>query len=237
MPLEPLLSLVNNQLVDEFPNPLTALAEPDGLLAAGGDLTNASLLEAYGKGIFPWYSDGQPILWWCPSERSILHPGEVKLSRSLKKTMRRGHLQVTIDSYFPEVIRACAAPRATQTDTWITRAMHDAYIRLHHNGHAHSIECSQNGELVGGLYGVTVGRAFFGESMFSRVSDASKVALITLSNHLLEWGYELIDCQIHNPHLASMGAQLIPRREFVEVLQQITARFPSTDAWKPQGNL
>jgi len=115
--------------------------------------------------------------------------------------------------------------------------MHDAYIRLHHNGHAHSIECSQNGELVGGLYGVTVGRAFFGESMFSRVSDASKVALITLSNHLLEWGYELIDCQIHNPHLASMGAQLIPRREFVEVLQQITARFPSTDAWKPQGNL
>jgi leucyl/phenylalanyl-tRNA---protein transferase len=237
MPLEPLLSLVNNQLVDEFPNPLTALAEPDGLLAAGGDLTNASLLEAYGKGIFPWYSDGQPILWWCPSERSILHPGEVKLSRSLKKTMRRGHLQVTIDSYFSEVIRACAAPRATQTDTWITRAMHDAYIRLHHNGHAHSIECSQNGELVGGLYGVTVGRAFFGESMFSRVSDASKVALITLSNHLLEWGYELIDCQIHNPHLASMGAQLIPRREFVEVLQQITARFPSTDAWKPQGNL
>lgn len=237
MPLEPLLSLVNNQLVDEFPNPLTALAEPDGLLAAGGDLTNATLLEAYGKGIFPWYSDGQPILWWCPSERSILHPGEVKLSRSLKKTMRRGHLQVTIDSYFPGVIRACAAPRATQTDTWITRAMHDAYIRLHHNGHAHSIECSQNGELVGGLYGVTVGRAFFGESMFSRVSDASKVALITLSNHLLEWGYELIDCQIHNPHLASMGAQLIPRREFVEVLQQITARFPSTDAWKPQGNL
>ena len=237
MPLEPLLSLVNNQLVDEFPNPLTALAEPDGLLAAGGDLTNATLLEAYGKGIFPWYSDGQPILWWCPSERSVLHPGQVKLSRSLKKTMRRGHLQVTIDAYFPEVIRACAAPRATQTDTWITRAMHDAYIRLHHNGHAHSIECSQNGELVGGLYGVTVGRAFFGESMFSRVSDASKVALITLSNHLLEWGYELIDCQIHNPHLASMGAQLIPRREFVEVLQQITARFPSNDAWKPQGNL
>ena len=163
--------------------------------------------------------------------RSILRPGHVKISRSMRKTLRQHRFEITIDTRFEEVVNSCAAPRATQVDTWITPAMRDAYTRLHRNGHAHSVECSLEGQLVGGLYGVTVGCAFFGESMFSRANDASKIALITLSEQLKRWGYEIIDCQIHNPHLASMGAMEIPRREFLQILSQSTRLAPAKQAW------
>lgn len=228
---DPLLSLISNELVDEFPNPLEALAEPDGLLAAGGNLAVATLLDAYGRGIFPWFSEGQPILWWCPSMRSVIRPGQVKISRSLKKTLRRHTMTISVDQDFEGVLINCAAPRATQADTWITPAMREAYVNLHNAGHAHSVECKLNGTLVGGLYGVTVGSAFFGESMFSRENDASKIALVALSSALQRWGYELIDCQIQNPHLASMGANEIPRSEFLSLLRPLIDQSPTSDAW------
>ena len=236
MPREPLLSLISNQLIDQFPDPLDALAEPDGLLAAGGDLLASTLLDAYARGIFPWYSEGQPILWWCPSMRSVIKPGAVKISRSMKKTLRRHEMEVSIDRQFEHVIKSCAAPRTAHTNiepgTWITADMRDAYIELHNNGHAHSVECHLNGELVGGLYGVAIGRVFFGESMFSKENDASKIALIKLSEQLHAWNYQLIDCQIHNPHLASMGATEISRREFLNVLTPLVSRQPADTSWQ-----
>lgn len=206
--------------------------EPDGLLAAGGDLDRATLMRAYARGIFPWYSTGQPILWWCPAERSVITPGEIKISRSLKKTIKRGNLEIKIDHNFPAVINACAAPRAQQSGTWITAEMQHAYIELHQHGEAHSVECYRDRELVGGLYGIAIGQAFFGESMFSRVNDASKVALVALSDYLQHWGYRLIDCQIHNPHLASMGARQIPRSEFLECLASVIDKTPLEHAWQ-----
>ncbi|MGR8950570.1 MAG: leucyl/phenylalanyl-tRNA--protein transferase [Gammaproteobacteria bacterium] len=230
--MEPLLSLINNQLVDEFPDPITALDEPDGLLAAGGDLQTESLLDAYRRGIFPWYSEGQPILWWCPAERSVIYPGQVNISRSLGKTLRRNTFEVSFDTNFVRVVDSCAAPRSKQAGTWITPEMRDAYIRLHAAGYAHSIECYIEGELVGGLYGVSIGAVFFGESMFTRVSDASKVALVSLSDFLRQWGYELIDCQIHNPHLATMGAELINRTDFLRMIRALTIRSPLKSAWE-----
>ena len=230
--MQPLLALTNNRLVDDFPDPNTALSEPDGLLAAGGDLSQNFLINAYRRGIFPWYSDGQPILWWCPSHRSVITPGKVKVSRSLNKTLKRRIFEVKFDKNFADVIEACAAPRAQQSDTWITNEMKRAYIQLHRNGYAHSVECYANEELAGGLYGVALGRVFFGESMFSRVSDASKVALVSLSESLRDWGYELIDCQIHNPHLASMGASLVPRAEFLDRIAPLVDNYPKDSAWQ-----
>ena len=230
--MQALLSLINNQIVQDFPAPETALAEPDGLLAAGGELNRATLLRAYERGIFPWYSAGQPILWWCPAERSVIMPGEVKISRSLKKTIKRGYFELKFDHNFPAVISACAAPRAQQAGTWITAEMQHAYIELHRHGDAHSIECYRDEKLVGGLYGIAIGQAFFGESMFSRVNDASKVALVALSDHLQHWGYQLIDCQIHNPHLASMGATQIPRSRFLESLAAVINKPPLEHAWQ-----
>lgn len=229
--MQPLLCLVTNQLVDEFPDPATALDDPDGLLAAGGDLNSQSLISAYRRGIFPWYSQGQPILWWCPGQRSVLTPGAVKVSRSLRKSLRPDRFDVRIDTNFSAVIDACAAPRSNQSDTWITPEMRTAYINLHRSGYAHSVECYAAGDLVGGLYGVAIGTIFFGESMFSRVSDASKVALVSLSNFLQHWGYGLIDCQIHNDHLASMGARLITRRDFLEKTHELIAIQPAEIAW------
>lgn len=227
----PLYWVQAKRLADEFPDTAEALVEPDGLLAAGGDLTPERLLIAYRSGIFPWFSDGQPILWWAPDPRSVLYPDDLKISRSLRKTLKRESFVVTIDRAFDAVIRGCAAPRGGHAGTWITASMIDAYETLHRHGYAHSVECWTNGELVGGLYGVAIGRVFFGESMFSRVSDASKIAMVNLSRRLSQWDYRLIDCQLHNPHLTSLGAVTIPREDFNSMLAALCAVDASADAW------
>jgi len=201
---------------DAFPELCFALSEPNGLLAAGGDLEPQRLLVAYRRGIFPWFSEGQPVLWWSPDPRAVLLPQEIKVSRSLRKTLRRGIFQITQDTAFGDVIRGCASPRPNDMGTWITEEMVEAYCRLHSMGYAHSVECWHEGELVGGLYGVALGQVFFGESMFSRMSDASKVALVRLR----ELGFELIDCQVPNDHLASLGAREIPREDFTRLLDR-----------------
>lgn len=202
-----------------FPDPSLALREPNGLLAFGGDLTPPRLLAAYQRGIFPWFQAGQPILWWAPDPRAVLVPSAIHLSRSLRKTLRQQRFQVTFDTAFAEVVHGCALPSADRPDTWITPAMLQAYAQLHELGYAHSVECWQEGELAGGLYGVALGRIFFGESMFSRRSDASKVALAHLCEQLVAWGFELIDCQVGNSHTFSMGAREIRRDEFMALLE------------------
>ncbi len=202
-----------------FPPVEHALRDPDGLLAIGGDLTPQRLLRAYRAGIFPWYSEGQPILWWSPDPRMVLLPGALHVSRSLCKTLRRQRFRLSMDQAFEEVITACAAPRRDDAGTWITDEMRIAYCRLHQRGHAHSVEAWQAGELVGGLYGVALGGVFFGESMFSRVSDASKVAFVHLVRQLERWGFGLVDCQVHTGHLARLGARPIPRTEFMQRLR------------------
>ena len=203
-----------------FPGPSAALTEPDGLLAVGGNLRPRTLLNAYREGIFPWYEEGQPILWWSPSHRSILRPGDLHISRSLDKTIRQGKFRITTDQRFESVIENCAAPRAKSHGTWITPEMQYAYIQLHQLNHAHSLEVWLGDELVGGLYGIAVGGVFCGESMFSNVPDASKIALVALSGTLFSEGFELIDCQLPNPHLENMGAVEIPRSEFLKKLYQ-----------------
>ncbi len=213
-----------------FPDVNLALREPDGLLAVGGDLTPERILAGYRRGIFPWYSDDQPILWWSPDPRSVLFPARFKVSKSLRKTLRRKRFRVTMDQAFEEVIRACAAPRRGSSGTWITREMAAAYTVLHHMGHAHSVECWLDGQLAGGIYGVAIGRIFFGESMFSRESDASKVAFAFLARQLSAWNFALIDCQVHSTHLVSLGAQQMPRAEFI---RQLNAWCPV----EPQGHL
>jgi leucyl/phenylalanyl-tRNA--protein transferase len=198
-----------------FPDP--ELAEPDGLLAVGGDLSTDRLLLAYQNGIFPWYSDETPILWYSPHERFVLYPDELKISKSMNRVLRSNKFTVTIDQCFDKVISACSAiDREGQDGTWITGAMKAAYIKLHQLRYAHSIEVWQHDDLVGGLYGVQIGAVFCGESMFSLVSNASKVALV----HLCKSGeYRLIDCQVHTAHLESMGARMISRREYLAALQ------------------
>lgn len=193
--------------------------EPNGLLAAGGDLSPPRLLAAYRLGIFPWYEEGQPILWWSPHPRTVLFPADIHVSRSLHKTLRRQELRVTLDQCFEKVIRACAGPRRDAHGTWITEEMIEAYCQLHRLGYAHSVEVWQQGRLSGGLYGVALGRAFFGESMFSLVSNASKVALVHLAGQLREWDFGFIDCQVESPHLLSMGATSITRHEFQNLLR------------------
>jgi leucyl/phenylalanyl-tRNA--protein transferase len=204
---------LDNRLV--FPNP--ELAEPDGLLAVGGDLSAGRLLLAYQHGVFPWYSDDTPILWYSPHERFVLYPQDVKISKSMKQVMRSGKFTFTVNQAFDEVITACSqVPREGQDGTWITSDMKAAYIGLHKLGHAHSYEVWQNEQLVGGLYGIHAGKVFCGESMFSRVSNASKAALISLCQSNL---YTLIDCQMHTEHLESMGAQFISRHQYLDILQ------------------
>lgn len=201
-----------------FPSP--DLADEDGLLAVGGDLSPQRLVLAYAQGIFPWYSDGSPILWWSPDPRLILIPGEIQVSRSLRRTMKRGIYRVTLDTAFREVIRACAkVHRKKQRGTWITKEMIEAYTRLHELGIAHSIESWQEGELAGGLYGVALGGAFFGESMFCKRDDASKVALVHLVRCLIEWNFTLLDCQVTTEHLLRFGAREMARREFLNQLE------------------
>jgi leucyl/phenylalanyl-tRNA--protein transferase len=201
-----------------FPPLQYALREPDGLLAIGGDLTPGRLLRAYRQGIFPWYSAGQPILWWSPDPRAVLFPHQVHLGRSLRKTLRKAPCRISLDQSFDQVIASCAGPRPGADGTWITPEMRAAYGELHRLGHAHSVEAWQEGRLVGGLYGIAIGRAFFGESMFSQVPDASKIAFAHLVRQLETWGFELIDCQMQTGHLARFGARPIPREKFVRHL-------------------
>lgn len=208
---------------DPFPPVDQALAEPNGLLAAGADLSPQRLLDAYRRGIFPWFNAGEPILWWSPDPRMVLFPNEFVPSRSLRKRLRRGDYEIRVDSAFTEVMKACAAPRPGQRGTWITPSMLEAYTRLYRLGYAHSVETWIAGELVGGLYGVAIGRVFFGESMFYRVPDASKIAFAHLVAQLRAWGYGLIDCQVSTRHLASLGAREIPRKEFISRLDELTA--------------
>lgn len=205
-----------NEYNIRFPDP--SLAEPDGLLAIGGDLRSERLIEAYRTGIFPWYNDETPILWYSPHDRFVLFPNELKVSKSLAKVIRSRRFSITHNRAFPEVISACAAqPRRGQVGTWITSDMQQAYISLHRLGHAHSVEVWYEGKLAGGLYGVAVGRVFCGESMFSRISDASKVALYWLCR---SERYDLIDCQVYTNHLASLGARLIARKEYLRHLSE-----------------
>lgn len=202
----------------QFPDPGYALDEPNGLLAVGGDLSPARLLNAYRQGIFPWYSDGQPILWWSPNPRAVLIPDQFRIARSLRKSLRKSPFRVTFDTAFAEVIEACSEPRSNATGTWITDEMKQAYVRLHRIGFAHSVECWEDNIMVGGLYGVSLGKVFFGESMFTRRTDASKIGFAHLVEQLKEWGFGLIDCQVHSEHLTSLGAEDIPREEFLRLL-------------------
>ena len=207
-----------------FPPVKQALTQPNGLLAVGGDLSSARLLAAYQRGIFPWYSPGDPILWWSPDPRMVLFPAEFICSHSLKKTLRKGHYQLRTDSAFEQVMRACAAPRHGHEGTWIVEDMIAAYGDLHRQGHAHSVEVWMDDKLAGGLYGVAIGAMFYGESMFSRRTDASKIALAHLAAQWLRWhgAHSLIDCQMHTPHLASLGARSISRGEFVKRIDMLT---------------
>ena len=215
---------------DAFPPVERALREPDGLLAAGGDLSPARLLAAYRRGIFPWFSSGQPILWWSPDPRAVLLPAQLRVSRSLAKSIRNKGFETRIDSAFAEVISACGSGELRPGGTWLSPQMRSAYLRLHSMSYAHSIETWREGELVGGLYGVALGQVFFGESMFSTERDASKVALARLCTELETRDFRLIDCQIATPHLLSLGAQLIPRTEFSELLAQY-ASVTEPQAW------
>jgi leucyl/phenylalanyl-tRNA--protein transferase len=205
----------------DFPDVSLSLTDPDGLLAIGGDLSLTRLLSAYQSGIFPWYSDGQPILWWSPDPRFILLPEHLKVSRSLRKTIRKQKFLITINKAFNSVIQACSrTARPGQDGTWITDAMYHAYVELHKAGYAHSVEAWHNQQLVGGLYGVAIGRVFFGESMFSQQTDASKVAFTCFVKHIQKLGFQLIDCQIYTSHLQSLGAQSISRLQFTQLLQE-----------------
>ncbi len=209
-----------------------ALDEPNGLLAAHGDLSPPTLLAAYRAGVFPWYSAGQPILWWSPDPRAVLYPARFHVSRSLARTLRRGHFCVTADREFAAVMRACAMPRHADDGTWITDDMFAAYTALHALGHAHSFECWHGDKLAGGLYGVAIGRVFYGESMFSRMSDASKVALAAACRWLANWGYALFDCQVASGHLGTLGAVVLPRAQFAAALSTLCAQEPSESAWR-----
>jgi len=220
-----------------FPPVTKALDEPNGLLAAGGSLEPHWLLASYQHGIFPWFSEGEPILWWSPDPRMILRPGRIKVSRSLRKTLRQGRFDVRIDTDFAAVIHACGQSRANTAGTWITDDMERAYCRLHELGFAHSVESWLDGQLVGGLYGVALDRAFFGESMFSTATDASKVALVHLGQWLEPRGFGVIDCQMTTAHLRSMGGVEIPRAQFVEELKRLVSSTPAPQHWcRPDGN-
>lgn len=207
---------------ESLPDPACALTEPNGLLAAGGSLRPDWLLASYRRGIFPWFESGQPILWWSPDPRTVLYPGQLRVTRSLRRRLRRREFDVTADRDFAGVIRACAEPRRYADSTWITEDMIEAYSELHRRGSAHSFEAWAGAELVGGLYGITIGRVFFGESMFARVTDASKVAFWHAIRFLSACGIELIDCQLPSGHLTSLGATSLPRKEFLALLARLT---------------
>jgi leucyl/phenylalanyl-tRNA--protein transferase len=224
---------------DPFPPVESALRDPNGLLAAGADLSPRRLIDAYRRGIFPWFGDEDPLLWWSPDPRMVLMVEELHVSRSLRKTLRSGRFQVTADRAFSAVMQGCAEPRADAEGTWITTEMRAAYARLAALGYAHSIETWQGDALVGGLYGVAIGRVFFGESMFARVSDASKVAFATLVEQLRRWEFRMIDCQMPTAHLASFGAREIPRDEFLAEVDRAARQpsIPSPWTFEPVGTI
>ena len=214
----------------KFPPLHKALREPNGLLAAGGDLSAERLVAAYRHGCFPWYQDGQPLLWWSPDPRTVLLPNNLHISRSLRKVLRSNQFSVTFDRNFAEIIRACSEPRKDEDGTWITTDIQAAYFELHTQGHAHSVEVWHQDKIVGGLYGIAIGQLFFGESMFSKMSNASKVGFVTLVNALKAAGFVLIDCQMPTAHLLSLGAASIARAEFSEYLTRYLDS-PNTMQW------
>jgi len=216
---------------DAFPPVDRALREPDGLLAAGGDLSPARLIAAYQRGIFPWYSHGQPILWWCPDPRAVLFPQDFNTSRSLTKTIRNKGFETRLDTSFDSVINKCGSAEIRPGGTWLSPEMQAAYESMHSLGYAHSVETWHEGRLVGGLYGVAIGRVFFGESMFSLERDASKVALRRLCDELVARDFHMIDCQMATPHLLTLGAQLIPRAQFISQLTEHTVRNDQPGSW------
>ncbi len=220
---------------DPFPEVARALRDPNGLLAAGADLRVPRLLDAYRRGIFPWYSGDPPILWWSPDPRMVLFTGEFRISRSLHKSLRKRHFEIRTDHALERVIDACAAPRAHQDGTWIDQDMKAAYLELFRQGYAHSVECWRDDELVGGLYGVAIGRMFFGESMFMREADASKVALAALVRQLIEWDFPLIDCQMETAHLASLGARRLSREDFIRRVAELVHCPPVVSPWRFDG--
>jgi len=221
-----------------FPPTDSALDEPNGLLAVGGDLSEERLLSAYRQGIFPWFSDGEPILWWTPSPRMVLFPEKLHISRSLRKTLRQRGFQITINRCFPEVIQACAEPRSKvdkeeERGTWITNDIKGAYIHLHQNGYAHSFEVWREQQLVGGLYGVAIGQIFFGESMFSRTTNGSKIAFVYMAQLLKKWHYELIDCQVYSDHLSTLGVKEIEKSKFETIIKESVGKETLLSNWKP----
>jgi len=218
-----------------FPPVSRALREPNGLLAAGGALTPKWLLAAYQRGIFPWFNDGEPILWWSPDPRMVVFPNEVRITRSLRKTLKKGDYEVRLDYNFPAVIRACAAAREASVGTWITPTIEAAYIRMHELGYAHSVETWMDGELAGGLYGMALGHAFFGESMFALRTDASKIAFAHLARYLEQRNFRVLDCQMTTSHLASLGGREIPREFFVKMLDALTREGPPPAPWPRDG--
>jgi len=220
-----------------FPPVSKALKSPNGLLCAGGDLLPARIVDAYRHGIFPWYSEGDPILWWSPDPRMVLFPDELNVSRSLKKTLARELYETRVDTAFRDVIEACAAPRDGQSGTWIVPEMVEAYVLLHELGFAHSVESWHEGRLVGGLYGMALGKVFFGESMFARAPDASKVALVRLVERLRAADFRVIDCQQATAHLASLGAREIPRKAFAQLVQESIQYPPTGQRWPPATTL
>lgn len=222
---------------DDFPPVESALQDPNGLLAAGGDLSVARLLTAYSRGIFPWFEEGQPVLWWSPDPRMVLRPGEMRLSRSLTRLLRKNRYKVTMDRAFREVVYNCAVARRKSKGTWITIEMQKAYARLHQAGFAHSVEVWLEGQLVGGLYGVSLGAVFFGESMFSSRSNTSKLALAYLTRQLHLWNFKLLDCQVSSAHLVSLGAVEISRSAFVRELDNYVQIAGSSSKWQMQSDL
>jgi leucyl/phenylalanyl-tRNA--protein transferase len=222
---------------DPFPPVEHALRDPNGLLAAGADLSTPRLLDAYRRGIFPWFSEDDPLLWWSPDPRMVLFVDELHVARSLRRVLRSGRFVVSFDRAFADVMAGCAEPRRDEPGTWITDDMVEAYTTLARLGYAHSVETWADGRLVGGLYGVAIGRMFYGESMFSRQSDASKVALATLVRQLGRWEFEMIDCQMSTDHLASLGAREVPRAEFVSGLRQLVSRPQVPSPWAPDPDL
>ncbi len=216
---------------DDFPPLEDALTEPNGLLAMGGDLSPQRLLTAYARGIFPWFEDGQPILWWSPDPRAVLRPEDLHISRRLHRTRRGSSLRLTCDRAFARVVQCCAEPRRYADSTWITSDMSAAYTALHEMGWAHSFEAWQNDELVGGLYGVAIGRVFFGESMFSHATDASKITLISAVDYLKTRDVELLDCQVWSSHLQTLGAVTIPRTDFLRKLEDLCHPPGSPGPW------
>ena len=215
-----------------FPPVEMALDEPNGLLAAGGQLSPEWLLCAYRQGIFPWFEAGQPILWWSPNPRLVLTPKTLKISKSLKKLLKKHNYQFSFDTSFTAVIDHCAESRRQGDGTWITKEMQAAYIALHEQGYAHSVEIWSDGVLVGGLYGVALGKVFFGESMYSKKRDASKIALVFLCDRLFHWGYQFIDCQVHSEHLMKLGAKTLSKPIFESLLYQHQRKNPSDEAWR-----